>query len=185
MEIVRSIINLIPIFTSEHIEEIDFAKDEDQVIVQSNESGFTISSAPTTQPIQSLLIRSRNKKSKKRLDTCNNCGHYRFAKTNGRRRIVNPNYPYEHSPKGNGCPVMPSLQVPNGLRMHRYCGCIECVQAASKFNHNPNRFLKRYTDPNKVKKVKDKDKDDILLECYFRSNGFYKYGGEWKRKKVK
>ena len=77
-------------------------------------------------------------------------GHYRFAKTNGRRQIVNPN----------------------------------CVQAASKFHHNPNRVFKRCsTDTNKVKK--GKDTEDFLLECYYRSNGFYKYRGEWKRKKEK
>ena len=182
MEIVRSIINLIPVFTSEVIEDIPITKDDDTVIVQSNES-ITFKPDQPTQPIQSSLKKSRNKKSYKRLDTCDICGHYRFAKSNG-RRIVNPNYPYEHSPKGNGCPVMSLLQIPNRLRMKRYCGCNECVQAASKFHHNPNRVFKRCsTDTNKVKK--GKDTEDFLLECYYRSNGFYKYRGEWKRKKEK
>ena len=64
MEIVRSIINLIPIFTSESIEEIQNAKDDDQVIVECNESGITLPSAQPTQPAQSSIIRSRNKNQK-------------------------------------------------------------------------------------------------------------------------
>ena len=181
MEVVRSIINLIPIFTSEKIEDIPITKDDETVIVQSNESSISTQDQPT-QPIQSSIKKSRNKKSYKRLDTCDICGHYRFAKTNG-RRIVNPNYPYEHSPKGHGCPVMPSLKIPNGYRMKRYCGCNECVLASSKFHSNPNRVLKRCTKTNTETK-NTKDEDDLLLECYLRSKGYYKYGGVWKKKKV-
>ena len=73
---------------------------------------------------------------------------------------------------------MPSLQIPNGNRMKRYCGCNECI-----LHNNPNRVLKRSTKTNKETKNR-KDKDDLLLECYFRSKGFYKYGGLWKKKKV-
>ena len=154
MEVVRSIINLFPIFTSEKIVDIPITKDNETVIVQSNESSISTQDQPT-QPIQSSIKKSRNKKSYKRLDTCDICGHYRFAKTNG-RRIVNPNYPYEHSPKGHGCPVMPSLKIPNGYRMKRYCGCNECVLASSKFHSNPNRVLKRCTKTNtETKNTKD------------------------------
>jgi hypothetical protein len=74
MEIVRSIINLIPIFTSEVIEDIPITKDDDTVIVQSNES-ISFTPDQPTRSIQSSLKKSRNKKSYKRLDTCDICGH--------------------------------------------------------------------------------------------------------------
>ncbi len=44
-----------------------------------------------------------NRKSHKFLTTCKQCGHYRFVKRNC-MRVVNPNYPFEHSSKG-GCAV--------------------------------------------------------------------------------
>ena len=67
------------------------------------------------------------------LTTCNQCGHYRFAKRNS-KRIVNPNYPYEHSAKG-GCTVSVENYIAPGKKLRRCCYCSHCQTAMEKFVH--------------------------------------------------
>ena len=121
------------------------------------------------------------KKSMKSLDTCRKCGHYRFARTNG-RRIVNSDYPYEHSNKGFTCPVEEIKHIPYSEQLIRLCECFHCSIAASKFHHNPPRILKYGNSPTSNSVFIKDNKTDKLFVTYLRKNGFYKYGGEWLKR---
>jgi hypothetical protein len=99
-----------------------------------------------------------NRKSHKFLTTCKQCGHYRFVKRNC-MRVVNPNYPFEHSSKG-GCAVSADNQIAAGKKLRRYCNCVYCVDAASKFlneapgNKKSNQFIyPRTTNQNRMWKL--------------------------------
>jgi hypothetical protein len=97
--------------------------------INSESSGNSINSEGRDNKIR------RFKKSNKMLTTCRTCGHYRFARRNT-KRIVNSEYPYEHSPKG-GCNIPKCLHVPPGQKLRRVCLCEYCKTASSLFNHNP------------------------------------------------
>ena len=77
------------------------------------------------------VSRKQNRKNRKYLTTCRHCGHYRFAKKNS-KRIVNPNYPYEHSVKG-GCTVLSIDRIAIRDRLRRLCNCVFCKDAAENF----------------------------------------------------
>ena len=83
----------------------------------------------------------KQRKSQKILTTCHKCGHYRFAKRNS-KRIINENYPFEHSAKG-GCPVAPRYYVKPGAKFRKLCVCVHCTLAAQMFNHNPDGNKKK------------------------------------------
>ena len=122
----------------------------------------------------------------KSLHTCDKCGHYRFAKTNG-RRIVNPNYPYEHSSKGLPCPVEQTNHIPFSDQLKRLCECSHCVLAATKFHHNPPRILKYKTKSlmGTLPNYKDNKRTDKLFKTFMRNEGYYRYGGKWFKKSEK
>jgi hypothetical protein len=149
--------------------------------------GLVPSTEPTNVPVEMKSItndnvivikKKRMKKSTKLLDTCKTCGHYRFARTNG-RRIVNPDYPYEHSSKVFTCPVEEAKHIPYCDQLIRLCECHHCVIAAGKFNHNPPRFLKYKISKTKNSVFIDDKRTDKLYGIYLRNQGFYKYGGKW------
>jgi len=126
----------------------------------------------TLTPIANV-VESKNKrlkKSMKSLNTCNKCGHYRFARTNG-RRIVNPDYPYEHSSKGLPCPVEQARHIPFSDQLKRLCECYHCVIAATKFHHNPPRILKYKNPVEMISNFKDDKMTDTLFKNYLQTNG--------------
>jgi len=166
-------------------------------IVENLQIPVTIGSTdPIEVPVDNTLTTNANtvetkkkrlKKSVKSLHTCDKCGHYRFAKTNG-RRIVNPNYPYEHSSKGLPCPVEQANRIPLSDQLKRLCECSHCVLAATKSHHNPPRILKYETKiplgtlPN----YQDDKRTDKLFKNFLRNEGFYQYRGKWfKQSKMK
>jgi len=90
------------------------------------------------RPVEEEMIKATKRrfikrKTKKFLTTCKQCGHYRYARCNS-KRIINKDYPYEHSPKG-GCPVDEMHHIPPGEKYRRICKCYFCVEAAKSFNH--------------------------------------------------
>ena len=89
----------------------------------------------------SIMNNNQQRRRKKTLTTCRKCGHYRFAKRDG-KNIVNENYPYEHSSKG-GCPVPLLLHIRPGEKFRKLCSCNHCTFAATLFNHNTTAIKKR------------------------------------------
>lgn len=86
-------------------------------------------------------LRAIERKNKKFLTTCKQCGHYRYARCNS-KRIINIDYPYEHSPKG-GCPVDEEHRIIPGEKYRRVCKCEVCVVAANKFFHTTQEYKKK------------------------------------------
>jgi len=123
-----------------NISDIEYKGDHDNITSQRNNDklcSYTGSSDTCNVGKSIKLV----KRSKKNLTTCHQCGHYRFAKRNS-KRVINPNYPYEHSPKG-GCPIEPMYYVKPGKKIRKFCNCVHCISAAEMFNHNPIQMKKK------------------------------------------
>ena len=113
----------------------------------------------------------RTRKSDKTLTTCNTCGHYRFAMKIKRGKIVNRDFPYEHSPTG-GCPVNKCDHIEPGKRFRKLCICEKCKHAALVFKHTAEKLEKfNQYPPNPDKKHWNDLKKD----------GWYRYAGCNKR----
>jgi hypothetical protein len=84
------------------------------------------------------------RKNRKWLTTCNECGHFRFARLNS-KRVINPNYPYEHSARG-GCTVPSEYHILPGQKLKRMCICTYCSNAMRNFKNDVpnNKKLHQY-----------------------------------------
>ena len=80
----------------------------------------------------SIMNNNQQRRRKQMLTTCRKCGHYRFAKRDG-KDIVNENYPYEDSSKG-GCPVPLLLHIRPGEKFRKLCSCNYCTVNTTAIN---------------------------------------------------
>ena len=125
------------------IEEITWNESSGGRIVSQDIVPKIPNSTNLNVPTESKITCKRQRKSFKFLTTCTTCGHYRYGRKNRNSKIVNKDYPYEHSPKG-GCPVDISHHRPSsGSKKTRICSCDECVKAAEKFDYEPSFGIKR------------------------------------------